>query len=89
MKAKISLVTLGVRDFARALAFYRDGLGFPLHAYAEGDDHARLPAGDQPAEPGERLRRVIGRQQHAPPGEGRALLEVQVGDDEHALVGPP
>jgi catechol 2,3-dioxygenase-like lactoylglutathione lyase family enzyme len=40
MKAKISLVTLGVRDFARALAFYRDGLGLPLHAYTEGDDHA-------------------------------------------------
>jgi catechol 2,3-dioxygenase-like lactoylglutathione lyase family enzyme len=36
MKPKISLVTLGVRDFDRALRFYRDGLGFPAHDYQEG-----------------------------------------------------
>ena len=28
MKPKLSLVTLGVRDLPRALAFYRDGLGW-------------------------------------------------------------
>jgi catechol 2,3-dioxygenase-like lactoylglutathione lyase family enzyme len=39
MKAKISLVTLGVRDFSASLRFYRDGLGFNAHNYAEGDDH--------------------------------------------------
>ena len=33
MKAKISLITLGVMDLKRALTFYRDGLGFPT----EGD----------------------------------------------------
>ena len=33
MKAKISLITLGVSDLKRALTFYRDGLGFPT----EGD----------------------------------------------------
>lgn len=33
MKAKISLITLGVRDLARAVAFYRDGLGLPTHSY--------------------------------------------------------
>jgi catechol 2,3-dioxygenase-like lactoylglutathione lyase family enzyme len=33
VKPKIGLVTLGVRDLARALAFYRDGLGWPTHAY--------------------------------------------------------
>jgi catechol 2,3-dioxygenase-like lactoylglutathione lyase family enzyme len=38
MKPKISLVTLGVRDLPRALAFYRDGLGFPTHNYTDGDD---------------------------------------------------
>ena len=38
MKAKISLVTLGVRDFGRAFAFYRDGLGFEAHHFTEGDD---------------------------------------------------
>ena len=34
MKAKISLITLGVADLKRALTFYRDGLGFPT----EGDN---------------------------------------------------
>ncbi|HEX7651460.1 MAG TPA: VOC family protein [Candidatus Paceibacterota bacterium] len=33
MKPKIGLITLGVRDFQKSLAFYRDGLGFPLHDY--------------------------------------------------------
>ena len=39
MKAKISIVTLGVRDFAKSLAFYRDGLGFTPHNYKEGEEH--------------------------------------------------
>jgi catechol 2,3-dioxygenase-like lactoylglutathione lyase family enzyme len=29
MQPRISLITLGVTDLARATAFYRDGLGFP------------------------------------------------------------
>ena len=29
MKAKITVITLGVDDLERALTFYRDGLGFP------------------------------------------------------------
>lgn len=29
MQPRISLITLGVRDLARSLAFYRDGLGLP------------------------------------------------------------
>jgi len=29
MKPRITLITLGVDDLARALAFYRDGLGLP------------------------------------------------------------
>lgn len=29
MQPRITLLTLGVDDLARALAFYRDGLGFP------------------------------------------------------------
>ena len=33
MKSKIGLVTLGVRDLARSLAFYRDGLSWPTHDY--------------------------------------------------------
>jgi catechol 2,3-dioxygenase-like lactoylglutathione lyase family enzyme len=39
MKPKISIVTLGVRDFARSLAFYREGLGFTAHNYTEGEEH--------------------------------------------------
>ena len=37
MKAKISLITLGVTDLQRSLAFYRDGLGLPTHGYKDGD----------------------------------------------------
>lgn len=33
MKAKIGLVTLGVGDLARAVTFYRDGLGLPIRDY--------------------------------------------------------
>ena len=36
MKPKIGLVTLGVADLARSLAFYRDGLGLPTHDYDPG-----------------------------------------------------
>lgn len=39
MKPKLSIVTLGVRDFAKSLAFYRDGLGFPAPNHKEGEDH--------------------------------------------------
>ena len=39
MKPKISVVTLGVRDFAKSLAFYRDGLGFTAPNYKDGGDH--------------------------------------------------
>lgn len=39
MKPKISIVSLGVRDFARSLAFYRDGLGFKTHNYKAGEPH--------------------------------------------------
>jgi hypothetical protein len=38
MKGKISMVTLGVGDVARSVAFYRDGLGFAAHNYKAGDD---------------------------------------------------
>jgi len=38
MKPKISLITLGARDLPKLIAFYRDGLGFPTHNYADGDD---------------------------------------------------
>lgn len=39
MKSKVSLITLGVRDFAKSLAFYRDGLGFETN-HKDGEDVA-------------------------------------------------
>lgn len=36
MEPRITLVTLGVADLDRSVAFYRDGLGFPT-AYKAGD----------------------------------------------------
>lgn len=39
MKPKISIITLGVRDLAKSLAFYRDGLGFAAHNHTEGQEH--------------------------------------------------
>lgn len=38
MKAKISMITLGVTDIARSMKFYRDGLGFQTHNYRDGDE---------------------------------------------------
>lgn len=35
MKAKISLITLGVKDLKKSFEFYHKGLGFPLHNYKE------------------------------------------------------
>jgi uncharacterized glyoxalase superfamily protein PhnB len=37
MEARVSLVTLGVEDFERALGFYRDGLGWPLSSAGSED----------------------------------------------------
>lgn len=39
MKAKISIITLGVSDMARAVRFYRDGLGLSAPANAEDAAH--------------------------------------------------
>lgn len=35
MEPRISIITLGVEDLKRSLAFYRDGLGFPTTCEAE------------------------------------------------------
>lgn len=44
MEARISLITLGVRDLPRAVRFYRDGLGFPT-TYEEGSPVAFFSTG--------------------------------------------
>jgi hypothetical protein len=41
MEPRISIVTLGVTDLARAVRFYRDGLGFPTK-YKDGDGIAHF-----------------------------------------------
>ena len=38
MKPRMSMITLGVDDMSRAIAFYENGLGFPRHG--QGDDVA-------------------------------------------------
>jgi catechol 2,3-dioxygenase-like lactoylglutathione lyase family enzyme len=43
IKPKIGLITLGVRDLARSLIFYRDGLGFPTHGYDPDSDVVFFP----------------------------------------------
>lgn len=45
MEPRISLVTLGVDDLARSVAFYRDGLGFPLSSASVEGEVAFLRAG--------------------------------------------
>src|SRR5579871_2213745 len=42
MKPKISIVTLGVRDFKKSFAFYREGLKFTPHNYKECDEHVKF-----------------------------------------------
>ena len=37
MEPRLSLVTLGVADLGRSIAFYRDGLGLPLRPESAGD----------------------------------------------------
>ena len=39
MEPRITLLTLGVTDLARSVAFYRDGLGWPT-SYKSGDEVA-------------------------------------------------
>jgi hypothetical protein len=41
MEPRVSLITLGVADLARAVRFYRDGLGWPMSGVG-GDDAAFL-----------------------------------------------
>lgn len=37
MRPKLSLITLGVKDFERSLQFYHKGLGWPLSSASQGD----------------------------------------------------
>jgi len=76
MEPRISLITLGVDDLARSVAFYRDGLGFAvLNTSEPGDDcnwamlqlndetimlNTAYDPGTRPPEPDEARNRVHG-----------------------------
>jgi catechol 2,3-dioxygenase-like lactoylglutathione lyase family enzyme len=42
MKPKIGLITLGVKDFAKSVKFYSEGLGFPIDSSNENVAFFRL-----------------------------------------------
>jgi hypothetical protein len=37
MQPRLNIITLGVKDLAKAIRFYRDGLGWPLSSASVGD----------------------------------------------------
>ena len=37
MQPRLNIITLGVKDLAKAIRFYRDGLGWPLSGASVGD----------------------------------------------------
>ena len=73
MKPKVSIITLGVRDFEAALRFYRDGLGFPLHGDAEGHAMFALEGSWLSLYPREELAKDAGTQPEGAGFSGFAL----------------
>ena len=59
-----------------------------MKTVAERDHHARVVPCDHGGEAAKRRHRIIGRQQHAARGKTGALFQMQVGDDEQALLFP-
>ena len=59
-----------------------------VKAVAERDHHARIMPRDHGGEPAQRRHGVIGRQQHAARGKARTFFQMQIGDDEQALLVP-
>jgi catechol 2,3-dioxygenase-like lactoylglutathione lyase family enzyme len=45
MEPRVSLITLGVADLARAVTFYRDGLGWPMSGASVAGEVAFFQAG--------------------------------------------
>ena len=95
---RIGIVVAGDPDPVAAVLERRDrgavrhgearGTAAVMEAVAERDHASRRITHDQPREPGERRRGVIGRQQRAAPRKAGSFFQVQVGDDEQALVRP-
>ena len=59
-----------------------------VKAVAERNHHARVVPRDHGGQPAQRRNRVVGRQQHAARGEAGAFFQMQVGDDQQALLLP-
>ena len=57
-----------------------------MKGIAQRDDPPGLQPGDDGGEPGQRRAGVVGRQEDPACRVGRALLQVQVGDDEQPLL---
>ena len=59
-----------------------------MKTVAERDHHARVVPRDHGGQPAQRRYGVIGRQQHAARGKAGTLFQMQVGDDQQALLLP-
>ncbi len=62
--------------------------GAVVKAVAERDDRTRIMAGDDSSETARASPAYRRRQQHAAGGEAGAFFQMQVGDDEQALLFP-
>ena len=59
-----------------------------VETVAQRDENARRIVLHKTREPPQRRRRVVRRQQDAALGEGRAFLQMQIGDDQQLFVRP-
>ena len=59
-----------------------------MEAIAKRDHAARAEAHQARGEAAERVASIVGREQHASRGEGRAFFQMQVSNDEGALRLP-
>ena len=59
-----------------------------VETVAERDHHARVVPRDHGGKPAERRHGIVGRQQHAARGKAGTLFQMQVGDNEQALLFP-
>ncbi len=76
-----------VRDHLAKGRRHQGGADAVVEGVAEADDDLRIMPDDQPRDERQGRQRVVGRKHHATPGKGGALLQMQVGDDEHVERG--
>ncbi|MGY4301164.1 hypothetical protein ACVWXN_009259 [Bradyrhizobium sp. i1.4.4] len=62
--------------------------GSVVKTVAERDDRSGIMAGDDGSETAQRCQRIVRRQQHTARGEARPFFQMQIGDDEQALLFP-